>query len=441
MRRLSFLLVLCLRATEANAITMDALLQKTLDNNPEIQKAKANLEQAAGRRLVFHSVALPDATIGIAGGLQGGKRSGEKKVQPFGFGYGGLTQPFFNAVVPPSWRRGNIEVLIAQQQLNVAIVEQLHGARVAYYSAMYNRDLKAFRQSQLQRLEENTRGQESRYQAGLVGRGAFVAAEVQTRELDPRIDAAERAYEGALLKISEAMGKDYAEYTTFPAPEGELHYQNFDVDLARATATALEHRPDLQLARLLVRAANEDEKIIEAAYYPAVNITVTGEYIPVSGVRRDQGQGTPRRSDDIISSELRSGGAYTWRVIDNGKVGGAVLKQRSAREINELMVKKMERDLSRDLARIRNDLDGIAIKRKALLGASTAASENSTTVEQNLAGGVASQLEYRLAQNDLLDVKTGLLSLAFKQHVDLAEWDRATGKYLQFVDESAQSMR
>ena len=306
---------------------------------------------------------------------------------------------------------------------------------------MYNRDLKAFRQAQLQRLEENTRGQESRYQSGLADRGAFVAAEVQTRELDPRIDAAQRGYEGALLKMSEAMGKDFAEYTTFPAPEGQLHYDNFDVDLARATADALEHRPDLQLARLLVRAANEDERIIEAAYYPEAHITVSGEYIPVTQVRRTEAQGSAQRSDDIVSSELRSGGAYTWRVIDNGKVGGAVLKQRSAREINELMVQKMERDTARDLARLRNDFDALATKQKALQGASAAAQENSTTVQQNLAGGVTSQLEYRLAENDSLDVKSGLLSVAYKQHVDLAEWDRATGKYLQFVDESAQTMR
>jgi outer membrane protein TolC len=180
---------------------------------------------------------------------------------------------------------------------------------------------------------------------------------------------------------------------------------------------------------------------MEAAYYPAINITVTGDYIPVTHVRRTQSQGSPQRSDDIISSELRSGGAYTWRVIDNGKVGGAVAQKRAARESNELLLQKMERDAGRDLSRIQNDLHGVAVKQKALQDASTAAEQNSTTVQQNLAGGVSSQLEYRLAQNDLLEVKTGLLSLAYQQQVDLAEWDRATGKYLQFVDDTAPNVR
>jgi outer membrane protein TolC len=158
-------------------------------------------------------------------------------------------------------------------------------------------------------------------------------------------------------------------------------------------------------------------------------------------VRREQSEGSPRRSDDIISSEARTGGAYTWRVIDNGKVFGAAAKQRAIRESNELMLRKMERDAPRDLSRIRNDLEALATKHRALLDASAAAQENAQLVQQNLTAGVSSQLEFRLAQNDLLEVRTGLLSIAYKQHVDLAEWDRATGRYLQFLDEAGQNVQ
>jgi outer membrane protein TolC len=437
MKQLLFAVVLASWTSSGDAITLEALLQKTVKGNPEIQRAKSNLEQACGRRLIFHSVALPDATIGLAGGLQGGHRAGEKPIQPFGFGYGNFTQPLFNVAVPASWRRGNIEVLIAQQQLNMTVVEQLHTARVAFYTALYNRDVTALRQEQRQRLQENATSQQSRYQSGLTDRGAFVASEVQMRELDPRIDAAQRAYEGALLKLSEAIGQDFAQYATVAQPEGTLHRAAFDLQLENETAMALK-RPDLQLARLLVRAADEDQRIIEAAYYPAINATISGEYIPVSGVRRQQSEGSPRRSDDIISSEIRSGAAYTWRVVDNGKVSGAVAKQRAAREINELLLQKMERDVPRDLSRIQNSLRAIATKEKALESASSAAEQNAATLRQNLEAGIASQLEFRLAQNDLLEVKTGLLTLAYQQSLALAERDRATGRYLQFSDGTAQ---
>ena len=57
--------------------------------------------------------------------------------------------------VPPSLRRGDVEVLIAQQQLNVAVVEQLHAARLAFYAALYNRSLESIRDEQRRKLEEN----------------------------------------------------------------------------------------------------------------------------------------------------------------------------------------------------------------------------------------------------------------------------------------------
>ena len=79
-------------------------------------------------------------------------------------------------------------------------------------------------------------------------------------------------------------------------------------------------------------------------------------------------------------------------------------------------------------------------KRKELTAATTAAEQNATTVQQNLQGGVASQLEFRLIENTLLETKSALASLAFQQKVALAEWDRATGRYLQFSDDSARNV-
>jgi outer membrane protein TolC len=169
-----------------HGITLDALLQKTIEKNPEIQKARHDLEQAFGRRLIFRAVALPEATIGITAGAQGGHRAGEKPIQPFGFAYGNFSQPIFNAIVPPSFRRGDVELLIAQQRLNVAVVEQLHAARLAFYTAIYNRSLRRVRAEQRQRLEQDVSSQKERYQSGLAGRDVLVGAEVQARELDPR---------------------------------------------------------------------------------------------------------------------------------------------------------------------------------------------------------------------------------------------------------------
>src|SRR5882724_12685964 len=385
-------------ASLADAITLETVLQATLERNPDIQEAKSGLEQAAGKRLVFRSVALPDAELGVPAGVQAGHRAGESGVKGFAVGRGALTQTLFNAGLPASLRRGDVEVLIAQQQLNVAVVEQLHAARLAFYAALYNRSLESIRREQKQRLQENVATQRTRYEAGLADKGALASATVQASELGTQIEGGHRAYLEAQLQLAQAMAIDPAN-APLPEPEGELHSIPMRADVDSATAAALQRRADLKLARLFVRAANEDQRIIEADYYPAVIGSLPGEYVPVTGIHRE---GSTSKTQDFIGSEIREKATYTWRVVDNGKVGGAVLRARSAREINELTCRKLETNIPRELWRIANDLKTSEVREKSLASSTVAAEESSRTVQQNLASGLASPLEYRVTQNFLL---------------------------------------
>src|SRR5207302_2622338 len=181
-----------------------------------------------------------------------------------------------------------------------------------------------------------------------------------------------------------------------------------------------------------VRAANEDERIIAAGYYPSAAGSVTGDYIPVTGIHRE---GSTSRTQDFLGSEIREGAAYTWQVIDNGKVGGAVLKARKAREINEIELHKLEASVSRQLLRIKSDLAGIAERHKSFAGGGENAQQTAAAVRQNLGSGLTSQLEYRLAEGSYLKTQTGLLEASYLQNVTLAEWDRATGHYFQFAED------
>jgi outer membrane protein len=436
--RIDLLILILLACFEepTKAITLERVLQATLDENPAIQEAKSGLEQASGQRLVFRSVVWPHAEVGVPAGVQAGHRSGESGVKGFAVGRGSLEQVLFNMSVPPSLRRGDVEVLLAQQQLNVAVVEQLHAARLAFYAALYNRSLGSIRDEQRQRLDENVASQKDRYEAGLADKSAFTSAAVQASELVPQIESAHGAYREAQLKLAEAMAIDPAK-STLPEPEGELEFVPMRVDVDSETAVALQRRADLKLARLFVRAANEDQQIIAADYYPAVAGTINGEYVPVTGIHR---QGSTSKTQDFIGSEIREKAAYTWRVIDNGKVGGAVLKARATRETNELTCRKLEANVGRELSRIANALKGIDARERSLSAASVAAEEGAQTVRENVASGLASPLEYRVTENALLKTKSGLLDAIYQHNLAVAEWDRASGRYFQFSDDTAQNV-
>jgi outer membrane protein TolC len=436
--RIHLLILILLACFEepTKAITLERVLQATLDENPAIQEAKSGLEHASGQRLVFRSVVWPHAEVGVPAGVQAGHRAGESGVKGFAVGRGSVEQVLFNMAVPPSLRRGDVELLIAQQQLNVAVVEQLHAARLAFYSALYNRDLQSIREDQRQRLDENVASQKDRYEAGLADKSAFTSATVQASELVPQIESAHGAYREAQLKLAEAMAIDPAK-STLPEPEGELQFVPMRVDVDSETAAAFQRRADLKLARLFVRAANEDQRIIAADYYPAVAGTINGEYVPVTGIHR---QGSTSKTQDFIGSEIREKAAYTWRVIDNGKVGGAVLKARATREMNELTCRKLEANVGRELSRIANDLKGIDARERSLSAASVAAEQGAQTVRENVASGLASPLEYRVTENALLKTKSGLLDAIYQHNLAVAEWDRASGRYFQFSDDTAQNV-
>jgi outer membrane protein TolC len=422
-------------AHTSGAITLERVLQTTLDQNPAIQEAKSGLEQAAGQRLVFRSLVWPHAELGVPAGVQAGHRAGESGVKGFAVGRGWLEQVLFNMSVPPSLRRGDVEVLIAQQQLNVAVVEQLHAARLAFYAALYNRSLESIRDEQRQKLEENVTTEKDRYEAGLADKSAFTSASVQASELVPEIESAHRAYRESQLKLAEAMAIDPAK-STLPEPEGELQFIPMLLDVDSETAAALQRRSDLKLARLFVRGANEDQRNIAADYYPVVAGTINGEYVPVTGIHR---QGSTSKTQDFIGSEIREKAAYTWRVIDNGKVGGAVLKARATREMNELTCRKLEANISRELSRIANDLKGIDARERSLSAASVAAEESANAVRENVATGLASPLDYRVSQNAFLTTRSGTLEAIYQHNVAIAEWDRASGRYFQFSDDNTKS--
>src|ERR1051326_4204715 len=417
----------------AYAVTLDAVLQTTLEKNPAIQEAKSDLERATGQRLVFRSIVWPHAEVGVPAGVQAGHRAGESGVKGFAVGRGALEQVLFNMAVPPSLRRGDVEVLIAQQQLNVAVVEQLHAARLAFYSALYYRSLESIREEQRRKLEENVATQQDRYKAGLANQSIVTGATVQASEVVPQIESAHAAYRQAQLRLAEAMAIDPAS-SSLPEPDGELQFVPMHVDVDSETAAALQRRVDLKLARLFVRAANEDQRIIAAGYYPRVDGSIHGEYVPVSGIHRQE---STSKTQDFIGSEVREKAAYTWRVIDNGKVGGAVLRARAAREENELTCRKLEGDVTRELSRIANDIQAIAARERSLASATAAAEESAQTVKENVANGLTSQFEYRVTQNGFLRTKSGLLDAIYQHNVALAEWDRATGRYFQYFDQSS----
>jgi outer membrane protein TolC len=421
----------------ASALTLEALLAQTLKNNPHILQAKAGVEAAGGQRIVLRSLAYPKALIGGVAGDQGGERAQSPDNQPFIFGYGVATQTLFDAAMPAAFRRGDIALLIAQQQLNLTATKELHFARLAFYRALYYRSLESLGREQRDRLAENVASEEARYQAGEIERAALNSATLLVRELDPRIESAHTEYGAAVLQLAQSMGQSLGPNAVLPSPEGTLAFRETKLRWQDEIDRTLQTRPDLKLGRLLVRAAEQDQRIAAGGYYPAINAFAAGDAIPVSGIYRDSG-GSPQSTDNTLSSEIALGAVYSWKVIDNGAVRGAVSRQQANKETNELELRKLEANIPPQLAHLQNQMLAISARYHSLLQSSALAEKNVASVQENRAHGLASILDFRSAESDLLIARRGVLSAIYEQNVALAEWDRITGRYFQFSEKPAK---
>ena len=115
------------------------------------------------------------------------------------------------------------------------------------------------------------------------------------------------------------------------------------------------------------------------------------------------------------------------------------MKQRSIREINELELRKLETASgARSFAESSTNLKAIATKQQELLTATSAAELNAKIVQENLAGAWPRNMNMTHGKH-FARHESAVSTLAFQQKLALAEWDRTTGRYFQFSDDTARN--
>ena len=291
-------------------------------------------------------------------------------------------------------------------------------------------------------LAGGVKSQQQLVAAGLVGRNALLAAQVQRTNGTPDILSAEGTYRTSLASLLQAMGRELS-YRGGDDPlarvtlSGTLDDSPLKFDPAEATRVALARRPDFRSLRAMVKMAQEDTNIARAGYYPLVKVYVAGEYVPGSTVRNRPN--AIRSSDQVELTEIRPGITGSWVVIDTGGTTGAVRLQRSQRDTVAISLQRLETDLPAEIATVHARFADATGRIAALQGNVDAAQNTLNIIQGGLAQGLNSQTELLFARNDLLTVRTGLLSARLEMSRAHAEFDRLTGNYLQYVEEKPAS--
>jgi len=417
-------------------LTLSDCLSQTLLQSPEIQRLRQDLERAAGDRVVYRSRALPQ----LAGSIDAGLRTGPlySPAGPYAALQAAFTQPLIDVGVPPSWHRGTMEVIIAEQSLGKEINSRLHEARVTFLSALYFRDLIGLYRQIGARLQANADGARQRLDAGTGGQAALMEAQIQVLNLGRDLTALSNSYFTAITHLAELTGRDPAPgadggaQLDLPRPVGTLSYVATQPDWRQATAEALRDRADLKLLQALVDATASEKRITQAGYFPLVSLTASELFLP-SDILLSKRSTTVVTDQGTISSEHRAGVQMSWAIIDNGQVTGAARSLEAVRQEYQIDLCKLEQAVPRELARIRGDLEHQDAQLAALQKSAEEAEENLKLIESKVALGQATQLDFLDAQRGLLSVRAGIVSAVYLHEVARAEIDLATGRYLEFT--------
>ncbi|HEY2799720.1 MAG TPA: TolC family protein, partial [Chthoniobacterales bacterium] len=73
---------------------------------------------------------------------------------------------------------------------------------------------------------------------------------------------------------------------------------------------------------------------------------------------------------------------------------------------------------------------------QSLSRAADVAERDVVAIQQNRQQGLASVLDFRTAETNLLATQSGILKAIFDEQVALAQWDLASGRYFQFSDDT-----
>jgi outer membrane protein TolC len=442
------LVVLCLaqsaraqieKQAETYDLTLEDCLATTLTQNPEIQQLRKDVERAAGTRLIYRSHALPQLAGQTDDGLRGGRLYPPSG--PYSIVTAEFSQPLLHPGIPPTLRRGRLEVVLAQQSLNRAITDRLHEARLIFLQAQYFRDFVAVYEELDQRLEANARSEQQRLDVGAGSEAALKSAKIQRLNLEVDLANLRTYYFSSVSRIAQLCGRDPAQETNgswqlwLPKPIGPLQYEPASMDLAGESVYAREHRADLKLLQALVDATAADKQTVRAQYLPAVSLVASGLFIP--GNLLLSKQTSIVAGQDPRTSQVEAGVSMSWRVIDNGQVIGASRQLAAIQQSYEIILRQLQQNIPRELATVAGSLQSADARREAFLKSVESAEENLRLVEAQVALGEATQFDFLKAQTNLLAVRAGLLNAVWAHEAARAELDHVTGRYLQYDADAA----
>jgi outer membrane protein len=396
---------------------IDEAVALAQQRNPEILIAQKKVIAARGGFIEARSGYLPSLS---SSGLYD-KRQTQSETN--------LRQEDYNAIVKLEqniYTGGAVGSQVAIAQLNIAEVNYdlqetisrvSMDVRIAFDELLLNRAKVRVHEDSVRVFEQELKGEQENFNAGIVGKLNVQRAEVALANERPEFFSAQTDLKNSYLRLAELFGTDIPPGSQVPLFEisGELQYRPNHPDLNDCLARADANRG-------ILKSREKDIQIEDQQY--VLDRSATRPH-----VRAFSGYEIYSERDPDVGPEFNYGGVVginaTWNIFDGHATKGRMQATRARREAGVQALAAARRSVASEVRSAFFDLQ----QADRVLESET---ENVQTADQaldmargNFAAGLGTQLDVLQAAADVTRTRTTRLSAIYLHNVALARLGHA----------------
>src|ERR1044071_4409005 len=413
-------LAISLECAEAiPAYTIEEAIAVARQHNPEILIAQKKVTAARGGFVEARSGYLPWLS---ASGLYD-KRQTESQTN--------LRQEDYNAIVKLEqnlYTGGAVSSQVAIAQLNIAKANyDLHetisrvtmDVRIAFNELLLNRAKVRVHEDSVRICEQELKGEQENFDAGIVGKLNVQRAEVALANERPELFNAQTDLKNSYLRLSELLGTDLAPGAQAPPFEisGQLEYRPNNPDLNDCLARADANRG-------IIKSKTKDVEIEDRQY--VLDRSATRPH-----VRAFSGYEVYSERDPDVGPEFNYGGVVginaTWNIFDGQATKGRMQATRARREAAVQALAAARRSVASEVRSAFFDLQQAHRVLESETKNVQTADEALDMARGNFAAGLGTQLDVLQAAADVTRTRTTRLSAIYLHNVAIARLAHACG--------------
>src|SRR5438876_312167 len=380
--------------------------------NPEIAIARKKLEAARGGLIEARAGFLP--AVVSTGLIDKRQHQSETRLRDEDYNASLRLQQnlYTGGAVTSQMAIARLNIDKAECEFQETVNRVTMETRIAFYEALLNRAKIRVREDSVRALEEESKNQQERLRAGLVGTLNVQRAEVALANERPELINAQTQLKNSYLRLAELFGTDLrpgAEGTPFEIT-GELQYHSNHPDLNECLARADANRS-------VIKSRRKDLEIEDQQY-------ILDRSESRSHVRAFSGYEVYSERDPEVGQEFNYGGVVginaTWNIFDGFAAKGRMQATRARREAAVQALAAARRSVASEVRSAFFDLQQAQRVLESETKNVQTADEALDRAKSNFAAGLGTQLDILQAASDVTRTRTTRLSAIYLHNVALA---------------------